>query len=166
MHSKSSIIARIGLGLALILPLAFQEATPEAQAGLNPLKSRLAAIKHVAKLAARTAKVRQLCANAIEQELRPWSDDCAADPVPLGGTGSGNAEVDEDLTKVLGTPLKRYLRLRLKGLPSVHGLSNACGVEADDWGSTRRLSLPVRQRRLQRTAGTEFLRLRAVGGRH
>lgn len=105
----------------------------DAGAGLNPLNSRKHAAKHVIRIAAKTAKVRQLCGNDIEKELIPWTVDCSADPVSFSGTGTGNLEIDVALDETLSKGSKPYLRLRLKGIPSEHGLSNVCGAATEDW---------------------------------
>lgn len=104
-----------------------------ASAGLNPLRTRETAIKHVANLASKTAKVRQRCANNIEQEILAWTVDCSEDPVSFGGAGTGDFGVDEDLEKRLGRSSKKYRTLPNLGTPSETGLNNACPTPTEDW---------------------------------
>jgi cysteine-rich repeat protein len=104
-----------------------------ATAALNPLKTREAAIKHVAKLAGKTAKIRHKCANDIENGLLPWTIDCSEDPVAFGGAGTGDLKLNGKLEKTLGRSSKRYRTLRDLGTPSETGLNNACAVATEDW---------------------------------
>lgn len=104
-----------------------------AQAAFNPLSSRMKTGEAIKKLAVNAAKVRHRCGSAIENGSLPWTVDCTADPVSLGGAGTGDADVDAALEKALSKRPGGYLNLRDHGLPSDHGVDTVCQPASDDW---------------------------------
>ncbi|MBI5503816.1 MAG: DUF4215 domain-containing protein [Deltaproteobacteria bacterium] len=114
--------------------LAAASAAP-AHAALNPLVSRMKTAIAIWKLAVNSAKVRHRCGTAIEQGELAWSVNCNEDPVSLGGAGTGDAEVDADLEKMLTKRPGAYLKLRDAGLPSEHGVDTLCEPASDDWSA-------------------------------